>query len=41
MILRSLWYDTVATVAEHYHLDDAEAEQHVRTYAPSIPRMTQ
>jgi hypothetical protein len=39
--MRSLWYDTVATVAEHYHLDDAEAEQHVRTYAPSIPRMTQ
>lgn len=40
-ILRSLWADTVAAVAEHYHLDDAEAEQHVRTYAPTIPRLTQ
>lgn len=37
--MRSLWADTVATVAEHYHLDDAEL--HVHTYAPTIPRMTQ
>lgn len=39
--MRSLWADTVAAVAEHYHLDDAAAELHVRTYAPTIPRMTQ
>jgi hypothetical protein len=39
--MRSLWEDTVAVVAEHFDLDDADAEQHVRTYAPTIPRMTQ
>jgi len=39
--MRTLWEDTVAAVAEHYHLDDAEAELHVHTYAPTIPRMTQ
>lgn len=40
-ILRSLFADTVAVVAEHYHLDDATAVLHVRTYAPTIPRLTQ
>ena len=40
-ILRSLWPDTVAAVAEHYHLDHAAAELHVQTYAPTIPRRVQ
>jgi hypothetical protein len=39
--MRSLWEDTVAAVAEHFDLDAAAAEQRVRTYAPTIPRMTQ
>jgi hypothetical protein len=39
--MRTIWPDTVAAVAEHFHLDDAAAEQHVLTYAPTIPRMTQ
>jgi hypothetical protein len=39
--VRTLWADTVAVVAEVHHLDDAEAVLHVRTYAPTIPRMVQ
>jgi hypothetical protein len=39
--LRTIWPDTVAAVAEHFDLDAAAAEQHVLTYAPTIPRMTQ
>jgi hypothetical protein len=39
--MRTLWADTVAVVAEYHHLDDAEAKLHVRTYAPTIPRMVQ
>jgi hypothetical protein len=39
--MRTIWPDTVAAVAEHFHLDDAAAEQHVRTYAPTIPRLMQ
>lgn len=41
VILRSLFANAVAVVAERYHLDDAEAKQHVWTYAPTIPRMMQ
>jgi hypothetical protein len=39
--MRTLWEDTVAAVAEHFDLDDAQATLHVQTYAPTIPRMTQ
>jgi hypothetical protein len=39
--MRTLWPDTVAVVAEHFDLDDAEAELHVQTHAPTIPRMVQ
>jgi hypothetical protein len=38
---RTLWEDTVAAVAEHFDLDDAEATLHVQTYAPTLPRMVQ
>lgn len=39
--LRTLWPDTVAVIAEHFGIDDAEAELHVQTYAPTLPRMVQ
>jgi hypothetical protein len=33
----ALWASTVASVAEHYGLDDDQAGLHVLTYAPEIP----